>query len=55
MTDHQILALILLICVSLLVAGLRLMVIMSREVRETIAMSRLTVEAFSELLKRLRQ
>ena len=51
MTDHQILALILLICVVLLVIGLRMMVIMSREVRETIAMSRLTLDAVSKLLQ----
>ena len=50
MTDH-LLALILLICVGLLVVGLRIMLIVSREVRETIAMSRLTLEAVSKLLQ----
>ena len=54
MTDHQILALILLVCVVLLVIGLRIMLIVSREVRETITMSRLTLDAVSKLLQQQR-
>ena len=51
MSDHQILALILLIHAGLLITGLRMLLIMSREVRETVAMSRLTLDAVSKLLQ----
>ena len=51
MDDQQILALILLIHAGMLVAGLRMLLTMSREVRETVAMSRLTLDAGSKLLQ----
>lgn len=55
MTEHAILGLMVLIQTGLLVSGLRMMLIMSRESRETLAQSKLTMDAMSELLKRLRQ
>ena len=54
MSEHTILGLMVLIQTVLLVSGLRMMLIMSREVRETLAQSKLTMDAVSELLKRLR-
>jgi hypothetical protein len=54
MTEHAILGLMVLIQTALLVSGLRMMLIMNREVRETLAMSKLTMDAVSELLKRLK-
>ncbi len=51
MDDHQVLALILLIHAGILVAALRMLMIVSREVRETVAMSRFTMDAVSKLLQ----
>jgi len=49
--EHIILDLMLLIQTGLLVAGLRMMLIMSREVRETLAQSKLTMDIMSKLLQ----
>ena len=51
MSDHQILALILLIHAGLLIAGLRILQLVAREVSENSAMTKATLDAVSKLLQ----
>lgn len=51
MSEHAILGLMLLIQTGLLVSGLRMMVIMSREVEKTVALAQVTLDAVSKLFQ----
>jgi hypothetical protein len=51
MSDHQILALILLIHAGMFVAALRILQLVAREVGENSAMTKATLDAVSKLLQ----